>query len=177
MALRKLFPKRLFDGVKMPFRILPISPKPYLTPPESSEKGFLRRFFEARGVYGHPDILSLPTGDKLRDKLKDISTVDIDANHPTAPDASGISVNDARKILRASQMEKVKAKLRDIPHSSISYSHYFGICLQHCDHNQRQATEFAEILDHSGNVIVLGDVVFLHPEQVGLFKKANHFFP
>ncbi|ESW08563.1 hypothetical protein PHAVU_009G056000 [Phaseolus vulgaris] len=165
MALGKLSSKRLFDCVKMSFRILPNSPKPtspchYLISPESSEKGFFGRFLEARGLYGHSNVLSLPA----ENKLKDIgATVDLDVNHPNI---SGISVNDARKILRTSHMEKVKAKLRDIPHTSISYSHYFQICLQHCDHNHRQATEFAEILDHSGNVIVFGNVVFLHPEQV-----------
>jgi len=169
MAPGKVFPKRLFDAVKMSLRTV-------LTSPESSDKSFFRRFLEVRSVYGHSDIPSLPARDKLRDKFKGIGTVDLNVNHPTAPDASRIFINDARKTLRTLQMEKVKAKLRDIPHTSISYSHYFGICLQHCDYNQRQATEFAETLDHSGNVIVSGDVVFLRPEQVGLFKSKQLFF-
>ncbi|KAK7352357.1 hypothetical protein VNO80_17777 [Phaseolus coccineus] len=168
MALGKLFPKRLFNCVEMSFRTLPISSKPtspchHLISPKSSDKGFFDRFLKARGMYRHFNILSLLAGNKLKGIG---TTVDLDVNHPTASDSSGISVNDARKILRTSQMEKVKAKLRDITHTSISYSHYFRICLQHCDHNQRQATEFAKILDHSGDVIVLGNVVFLHPEQV-----------
>ncbi|CAJ1973332.1 unnamed protein product [Sphenostylis stenocarpa] len=167
MAFRKVFPKRLFDGVKMSFRTLPTFPEPtslhyYLTSPESPHNGYFRRFLEARSECRHSDILPLPVGDKL----KVINTVDLDSNYPTAPHGMGISVNDARKILRASQMEKVKAKLRDIPHTSISYAHYFRLCLQFCDHNQCQAAEFAKILDHSGNVIVLGDVVLLRPEQL-----------
>ncbi|CAJ1973331.1 unnamed protein product [Sphenostylis stenocarpa] len=151
----------------MSFPTPPISPGPislqqYLTSPESSHNGFFRRFLEARSGCRHSDILPLPVGDKL----KVINTVDLDSNHPMAPNGMGISANDARKILRASQMEKVKAKLRDIPHTSISYAHYFRLCLQFCDHNQCQAAEFAKILDHSGNVVVLGDVVLLRPEQI-----------
>ena len=38
--------------------------------------------------------------------------------------------------------------------------------------NEDQGAEFAKMLDDSGNVIVLGNVVFLRPEQVQ-FKKEN----
>lgn len=123
------------------------------SPPESS--GFLHHFLKVRSACGHFDNPSFSEGGKL----KGIRTDDLDVNHPTARDVGGISINDARKI-REWQMEKVKAKLRDIPHTSIYYSHCFQICLQHCDHNQDQATEFAETLNHSGDVIVFGDVVF-----------------
>ncbi|KAL5558097.1 hypothetical protein UlMin_034308 [Ulmus minor] len=77
----------------------------------------------------------------------------------------GLSVSDARKILRLSQVEKLKAKLREIPKSSISYSDFSRICVESCE-NQDQGNEFAKMLDESGNVIVLGNIVFLRPEQV-----------
>ncbi|TKY75129.1 Calcium uniporter protein 4 [Spatholobus suberectus] len=151
MALGKVFPKRLFDCFKTTSRSLSNSSKAnihreYLASPESGDKGFFRRFLEGRGLYSHSEILSLPAG--------------------TAPNGAGISVKDARKILRASQVEKLREKLRDIPHTSISYAHYFRICVQVCDHNEHQGAEFAKTFDDSGNVIVLGNVVFLRPEQV-----------
>ncbi|KAK7409986.1 hypothetical protein VNO78_00438 [Psophocarpus tetragonolobus] len=168
MAAGKVLPKRVFHGFKITFRSLPNIHRHYLSSPspDSGDKGFFRRFLEARSVYRHPDILSLPVGEHL--KLKGFNTVDfdVDANHPTPSNGYRISLEEARKILRSSQIEKLKAKLRDIPHSSISYAHYFQICLQLCHHNQRQAAEFANLLDHSGNVIVFGNVVFLRPEQV-----------
>ncbi|TKY57744.1 Calcium uniporter protein 4 [Spatholobus suberectus] len=62
-------------------------------------------------------------------------------------------------------MEKVKAKLRNVPESSIPYSEFLRICVESCE-NRDQGAEFAKILDDSGNVIVLGNAVFLRPEQV-----------
>ena len=72
-------------------------------------------------------------------------------------------------------MEKLKAKLREIPKSSISYSEFVRVCVQGCE-NEDQGAEFAKMLDDSGNVIVLGNVVFLRPEQVPFFKKKNFNF-
>ena len=62
-------------------------------------------------------------------------------------------------------MEKLKVKLREIPKTSISYSEFVRICVEGCK-NEDQGAEFAKMLDESGNVIVLGNVVFLRPEQV-----------
>ncbi|KAG4200211.1 hypothetical protein ERO13_A05G196600v2 [Gossypium hirsutum] len=76
-----------------------------------------------------------------------------------------VSVEDARKLLRASQIQKLKAKLREIPKSSISYYEFVQICLDGCG-NEAQGLELAKVLDHSGNVIVLGNVVFLRPEEL-----------
>ncbi|XP_061375297.1 calcium uniporter protein 4, mitochondrial-like [Gastrolobium bilobum] len=203
MALRKLFTKRLFNGSKttMPsttleHRIVSSPPlqqarfspnhREYLASPDSADKGFFRRFFLRRAVYhsGHtrlPEFLSIPVGEKLREKLKGINNIAGvgdrlklgDVNLTPVPAQStgdsvygnGISVKDARKILRASQVEKVKAKLRDIPESSICYSEFLRICVESCQ-NHDQGVEFAKILDDCGNVIVLGNVVFLRPEQV-----------
>lgn len=150
----------------------------YLTSPENSSSfdgGFFRRFFLRRAVYhsGTARLLSLPVGEKLREKLKGINSAgDRDRLHlapvPEAGDpviGSGITVAEVRKVLRASQMEKVKAKLRDIAENSVSYSEFVRICVE-CSQNHEQGVEFAKMLDDSGNVIVLGNVVFLRPEQV-----------
>ncbi|KAK7310452.1 hypothetical protein RJT34_07990 [Clitoria ternatea] len=192
MALRKLFTKRALDASKTTtsFKHSLVSSPPSdanfhrenLTSSDSADKGFFRRFLLRRAVYHSgpsklPEIFSLPVGERLREKLKGINKGAGDGNRFSLSDVSlapiggdlvygnGISVNDAKKILRASQMEKVKAKLRNVPEGSVSYSEFLRICGEACE-NDEQGAEFAKILDECGNVIVLGNVVFLRPEQV-----------
>nr|XP_016507224.1 PREDICTED: calcium uniporter protein 4, mitochondrial-like [Nicotiana tabacum] len=71
-----------------------------------------------------------------------------------------ITVNDAKKKLRFSQLEKVRLRLRDMPMNSISYSKFVEIYSEVCS-NREQGLEFAKMLDDSGSVIVL-----LRPHQV-----------
>ncbi|KAJ1393192.1 putative calcium uniporter protein [Sesbania bispinosa] len=213
MALRKFLTKRLFDGSKTTMPSTPLehtiassSPlqqtivppnyasktnfhREYLTSPDSADKGFFRRFLLRNAVYHSgtarlPEFLTLPVGEKLREKLKVINNItgagdrlrlgDLNLTPQPAPEpisagdsvyGNGISVEDAKKILKASQMEKLKAKLKAIPESSVSHSQFLQICVESCQ-NHDQGAEFAKMLDDSGNVIVLGNVVFLRPEQV-----------
>jgi hypothetical protein len=202
MALRKTLAKRLFDGcrVSSPSVTLEHSPisspslqslvppnasktnfhREYITSPDSAKKGFFRRFLHLRDLNQSatrlPEFLSLPVGDKLREKLRAINITGdhlrLDGLSPpkkeqdlSADSMYGVTVNDARKILRLAQMERLRAKLREIPKSSISYSDFVRICAEGFE-NEDQGVEFAKMLDESGNVIVLGNVVFLRPEQV-----------
>lgn len=198
MALRKVLAKRLLDGGRVISQSVTqeISPsiksvvpqnaatakfhREYVTSPDSGEKGFFRRFFHRRALNQSasrlPEFLSLPVGEKLREKLRgtDITgdRLHLDALRPPAPDPAaagdslfGLTVNDTKKILRLSHLEKLKSKLRAIPENSISYSEFSQICVEICE-NENQGAEFAKMLDESGNVIVLGNVVFLRPEQV-----------
>ena len=177
MALRKILAKRLISdarGAKSPPSI-PLR-REHLTSPESGEKGFFRRVLHRRAV-GHsaarlPEFLSLPIGEKIRETLRgsDIAGDRLGLGFLSPPAAIGdsqfgLSVSDARKILRLAQMEKLKAKLREASESSIPYSEFSRICVEACE-NEEQGAEFAKMLDQSGNVIVLGNVVFLRPEQV-----------
>lgn len=70
-----------------------------------------------------------------------------------------ISVKDVRKILRSSQLKKLKATLRKIPETSISSPEYVRIYVEGCE-NEDQGSEFARKLGDSGNIIVLGNMVF-----------------
>ncbi|KAF3446276.1 hypothetical protein FNV43_RR11455 [Rhamnella rubrinervis] len=153
--------------------------KEHLTSPDSAEKGFFRRFLHRRALdlsaSRLPEFLSVPVGETLRDKLRGINIpgdrLRLEELSPPAPDPvigeslHGLSVDDARKILRLAQVEKLKAKLRDIPQGSIPYSEFSRICVEVCE-NEEQGVESAKMLDASGNVIVLGNIVFLRPEQV-----------
>ncbi|KAK7291167.1 hypothetical protein RIF29_06096 [Crotalaria pallida] len=188
MALRKLFTKRLFDGSKTTVPFATVVPptvsktnfphREYLaSPPESIGKGLFRRFLLRRAVYTSsptklPEFLSVPVGEKLREKLRGINN-DTKNNISCVGDQldlfplqSGMTVEDARKVMRATQMEKVKVRLREVPESSITYSEFMKICVEGCGNNNDQGAEFAKVLDECGNVIVLGDVVFVRPEQV-----------
>ncbi|WCJ35296.1 hypothetical protein M5689_016560 [Euphorbia peplus] len=186
MALRKLLSKRLTAGYRTtsPPAVSPISSP---VPPNVARSNFLkesstspdssnfRRFLHRRAMNQLPKFLSMPVGEKLKESLKSINggeRIRFDGLALPVKDVVGgdvnpfgISVEDAKKILRVSQMEKVKMKLREIPGSSIEYGEFVKICVDECG-NEDDGVQFAKMLDHSGNVIVLGNIVFLRPEQV-----------
>ncbi|TYJ35047.1 hypothetical protein E1A91_A05G209900v1 [Gossypium mustelinum] len=187
MALRKILGKRPLScyGITSSLATVENSPislhtaprREYVALPDSGERGFFRRFFHLRPLEqpspGFPKIFSVPVGEKLIEKLRGINISGnqlrlegITQPRPLPMDARAkVSVEDARKLLRASQIQKLKAKLREIPKSSISYYEFVQICLDGCG-NEAQGLELAKVLDHSGNVIVLGNVVFLRPEEL-----------
>lgn len=156
----------------------------YISSPESTEKSLFRRFLQRRAINQTatrlPEFLSLPVGDKLRETLKSMNIAGdrlrlgglaspVQNPATTTVSSYGITVQYARKVLRLSQVEKLKLKLREIPKNSISYSEFVGFCVDGCE-NEEQGVEFAKLLDESGNVIVLGNLVFLRPEQVLYFS-------
>ncbi|KAK3231549.1 hypothetical protein Dsin_003430 [Dipteronia sinensis] len=207
MALRKTIEKRLLNGgygygysnrLSSPAVSLDHSPstytlvppnavktnfhREYITAPESAGKGFFRRFLQRRAINQSAssmftEFLSLPVGDKLREKLRKMNVniagdrlrlemIPTPVQTPASRESSvGLTVQDARKLLKLSQVEKLKMKLREIPVGSISYDRFVRICVDECE-NKEQGLEFAKLLDESGNVIVLGNVVFLRPEEV-----------
>ncbi|XP_057530145.1 calcium uniporter protein 2, mitochondrial isoform X2 [Amaranthus tricolor] len=87
------------------------------------------------------------------------------AHEEKAPEV-GLSVKEVRKLLRASQMEMIKEKLRDIGRDWVTYKEYVEIIEKSCGGNKEDALLFAKNLDDSGNVIVLGNAVCLRPHQV-----------
>ncbi|XP_065880632.1 calcium uniporter protein 4, mitochondrial-like [Euphorbia lathyris] len=154
--------------------------KEYLNSLESSERGFFRRFLHRRSINQLdgpvPKFLSMPVGEKLKERLKSITVDGIRfdglALLPPAKESEDIdlncfriSVEEARKILRLSHMEKLKLRLRQIPESSIQYHELVQICVEEFG-NEIEGVEFAKTLDKCGNVMILGSIVFLRPEQV-----------
>ena len=109
----------------------------------------------------------MPVGDKLREKLWPIHFVSSENQIRFDPpeSVSGISVHEARKILRSARLEKLRSTLKQIPANSVEYSQFVKICSDVCE-NDEQGVECAKMLDQAGNVIVLGNIVFLHPDQV-----------
>ncbi|KAL7154693.1 hypothetical protein ABFS83_03G018200 [Erythranthe nasuta] len=127
-----------------------------------------------------PGMRFLPTGEKLLEKLREMDIARdrfrLDSLRPAEeapppppppppPTEGSLTVKDAVKILRISQLETVKLRLRQIEKDCVSYSEFLEICGQDCSSTD-QRLEFAKMLDQSGSVIVLGNIVFLKPEKV-----------
>uniref|UniRef100_A0A7N0ZVQ2 Calcium uniporter protein C-terminal domain-containing protein n=1 Tax=Kalanchoe fedtschenkoi TaxID=63787 RepID=A0A7N0ZVQ2_KALFE len=166
--------------------LLPTSPsktehsRSYITSPDpTSNPTFFQRLFHRRSLYQSssrlPELFSIPIGDKLRETLKRINSVSandrIRFNELAPPAPSRISVDDARKILRLAQVEKMKLALRRIQKSAISYAEYVRLCVEECG-DEEQGLEFSKLMDATGNVIVLGNTVFLCPDQVAKMVRT-----
>ena len=119
------------------------------------------------GRFRSPQLAGRNLLDKLRTMGVAHNRIRLDGLTPPPPMemVDTVTVKDARKLLKVAQVEMVKAKLRETRKSCITFSEFIGICDEHCS-DQDQAVEIAKMLDDSAAVIVLGDVVFLRPEQV-----------
>lgn len=78
-----------------------------------------------------------------------------------------VSLVEVRKLARASLVAVVRARLATVEKSCIAYSEFVRICCEAS--NSEQGLEIARSLDESGVVVVLGNVVFLRPEEVFFF--------
>jgi hypothetical protein len=198
MAFRKTLAQRLFNITKVSTQTLPncrISSSSVRTraPPDPDKTsivtdprdgGIFRRFLHKRSVALDPELRSLSVGENLMGKLKSIGIardrIRLDGLSPPPPAVTcteeGLTVENARKLLRVAQLEAVKARLREIPKSWIPYSDFVRVCREGCL-DPDQGLWLAKTLDESGNVIVLGNVVFLRPEQVFIsFPRPSFFF-
>lgn len=80
---------------------------------------------------------------------------------------SDVAVSDVRKLLKVAKLELVKSKLREVSENWITYDKFLQICKEFC-YDDDQAKWTAKMLDDSAAVIVLGDVVFLRPDEVNI---------
>ncbi|KAL7603508.1 hypothetical protein Lser_V15G20454 [Lactuca serriola] len=144
-------------------------PEPDGVTPDPEHGSILRRFLQRRPLYlssssALPQIFR-PGGEKLLERLKEMDI----ARNRTRLDGlitpPSLTVADAKKILRASQLEIVKSKLRNTQKNRVSYDEFIQICVDECS-NRDQGVDLAKVLDDSGSVLILGTIVFLKPEQV-----------
>ncbi|KAF6149675.1 hypothetical protein GIB67_017408 [Kingdonia uniflora] len=149
---------------------------------DSSNKngGFFKWFLQKRDLvqsvkFKSPDFKSMMMGDKLMDKIMGLNRdqfsspqfkyqPELKPQLVNLDPIQGITVKDAKKLLRLAQLEMLKSTLRRIPKSSISHSEFVKICVQ--ESSEDQGLGLAKCLDDFGAVIVLGEKVFLRPEQV-----------
>lgn len=150
--------------------------------PDPGDDGIFRRYLHRQSAATPSAARFLPTGEKLLEKLRemDISRDRIRLDGLRRPEAAeepreeSLTVTDARKILRLSQLEMVKSKLRQMEKDFVTYPEFLEICAKECL-SPELGREFAKVLDESGSVIVLGNVVFLRPEQVAALSPSLYF--
>ncbi|KAI3978780.1 hypothetical protein MKX01_015955 [Papaver californicum] len=190
LSLRKPFASSFLEETLVP----PDSSKTtfnreYVSVPDSTDHGFFRKFLQKRTFY-QSEVQPLPNGESFMEKLKSMDInrdrIRLDGLSPpmlpsmekrnspsswssrttvaTTLDGIVISVDDAKKLLKLSQLETLKSILRKIPRDSITYPEFLQICVDSKGINQ--GSELAKTLDESGSVIVLGNIVFLRPEQL-----------
>ncbi|POO02601.1 Coiled-coil domain containing protein 109, C-terminal [Trema orientale] len=197
MACKKSLAQRLFNIYKFSTKSLtscrispstaqnrvPRSPNRSNLAPDPGDNAVFSRFFHKRATQP-AELRSLPTGENLIEKLREIGIgrdrIRLDGLTPppsppaTASERPGLTVEEARKLLRVTQLEAVKSRLREVQKSWISYPEFIRICEEGCS-DPDQAREFAKMLDDSGSVVVFGNTVLLRPEQVA--KAIQELIP
>ncbi|XP_023533353.1 calcium uniporter protein 2, mitochondrial-like [Cucurbita pepo subsp. pepo] len=150
---------------------------------DPGDNAVFRRFLHKRAVSKpaiSPELRELAAAGNMVEKFKSLGIapdrIRLDCLRPPACGSlaldsdrcnvkNGLTVEDARKLLKVARIEMVKWKLREIQKSWVPYSEFVRVCCQGCD-DPVQGLEIARMLDESGTVIVLGNVVYLWPEQV-----------
>ncbi|KAG8092160.1 hypothetical protein GUJ93_ZPchr0012g20560 [Zizania palustris] len=138
----------------------------------------LRRFLQEQPAFRPavpPDRRFMPLADRIRDLGVAFPRINLDGLVPPAPPAPAmreeepraavsLTVEEARKVLRATQMEAARARLRASGAGTVPYAEFLRLC---CDAAGPDAgPSVARALDESGSVIALGKTVFLRPEMV-----------
>ncbi|KAL5223466.1 hypothetical protein ABZP36_010105 [Zizania latifolia] len=142
----------------------------------------LRRFLQEQPAFRTavpPDRGFMPLADRIRDLGFAFPRINLDGLVPPAPPApapaplareeepraaASLTVEEARKVLRATQMEAARARLRASGAGTVPYAEFLRLC---CDAAGPDAgPSVARALDESGSVIALGKTVFLRPEMV-----------
>ncbi|KAD6795937.1 hypothetical protein R6Q59_016184 [Mikania micrantha] len=145
--------------------IIPPDPE-VVAPIPSDQDSIFGQFLHRRPLYlsspsALPEILR-PGGEKLLQRLREM---DIARNRDLLRKDRQLTATDAKKMIRASRMEALKLKLRSSKKNHVTYDEFIEICVDECC-DRDQGVDVANVLDKSGCVIVLGNIVFLKPEQV-----------
>ncbi|URD97368.1 hypothetical protein MUK42_29847 [Musa troglodytarum] len=88
-------------------------------------------------------------------------------------DEKRVSLEEIRKVVRASQVAAARERLGATGESSVPYREFVRICCEAS--GSEQGLEIARSLDESGVVIVIGNIVFLRPDEV--VKSIENMIP
>ncbi|KAE8693288.1 pentatricopeptide repeat-containing protein [Hibiscus syriacus] len=159
-----------------------MAPDPRDCKGDSNGNGVFRRFLHKVSRIS-PAMTTLPMGKNLKERLKEIDMskdrIRLDGLGPhitvklAVPEVVSLSIQEAKKLLRVAQLEVVQTRLRETGRTWISYLDFIQICGESCSDPER-GLQFAKLLDESGSVIVLGNVVVLRPDQVDKFSPNNY---
>ncbi|KAI3997644.1 hypothetical protein MKX01_011061 [Papaver californicum] len=150
----------------------------YVSVPDSTtDHGFFRKFLQKR-IFYQSEVQPLPNGENFMEKLK---SMDINRDRirldglsppmlPSLDKRNSPSSWSSRTTVATTldgiviSLETLISTLRKIPRDSITYPEFLQICVDSTGINQ--GPKLAQTLDESGSVIVLGNIVFLRPEQL-----------
>ncbi|RRT74161.1 hypothetical protein B296_00006167 [Ensete ventricosum] len=79
-------------------------------------------------------------------------------------DEKRVSLEEIKKVVRASQVAAARERLGATGKRSVPYREFVRICCE--SSSSEQGFEIARSLEESGVVIVIGNTVFLRPEEV-----------
>ncbi|XP_062210435.1 calcium uniporter protein 2, mitochondrial-like [Phragmites australis] len=108
---------------------------------------------------------ALPVGDQLFHRLQLDGLIPPVSTITRPPEEVGVTVEQARKVARAAEMEVARTRLRANEQSVVSGSEFGALCVDIAG-GVEGGRRLARALDESGVVIVLGDAVFLRPDMV-----------
>lgn len=183
---------RISSSSMSPRKLVPPHPDDKIAP-DPGNNGIIRRFIHRRLIgtspATSPDLRSLPTGESLIEKIREMdvnkSRIKLDGflpplemrpePEPEVTTEGNLTLADAKKLFKVSQLEMVKLRLKQTEKNCVSYPEFVQICSGISSSND-SGIELAKILDDSGTVLVLGNVVFLRPDQVGFLSLLFSFF-
>eukprot|EP01018_Ginkgo_biloba_P015915 Gb_35764 [translate_table: standard] len=136
--------------------------------------GFLlhrRELVRVRHSQLHPSLIFF--GDRLREELQNTksdakeglsSCLDENAHPPKGQ----VSAKDAERLLRFARLGAVEKRLQKLSHECISYKELLQICMdsaaEYC--SEEEAENMANLLDQSGEIMIMGHNVYLHPHKI-----------
>eukprot|EP00253_Pinus_taeda_P033290 PITA_33290 len=125
-------------------------------------------FLQRRAAVMPAQSLARPTvihGDCWADEMKNLNKTARDhLRLDFRPPGEHMSAEEKRRLLRLVQMDDLKRTLRQIPNACISRKELLQICMDSTD--EEHGKEVMKSLDKSGQVFIVGDCVYLRPEQV-----------
>ncbi|WMV18427.1 hypothetical protein MTR67_011812 [Solanum verrucosum] len=181
MAFKKTLPQRIFSAYKFSAPSLTLTCRitsSTMVEAKSTDKNTDPRRFLYQSMVSSPEIQgSLAMEEKLRHRLPGMDIISRDRvrlinevlllpRPPPRQESLDVgSMTDARKTLKLSQLEMLKSRLRKMEKSWILFAEFIEICKETCLDDD-QCLQFVKKMDESGDVIVLGNLVFLRPDQV-----------
>ncbi|EFH45278.1 transcription factor [Arabidopsis lyrata subsp. lyrata] len=137
--------------------------------PEPGDLTISQRFLHKFSMNGIDTTSKMSMGESLMGKLKEMDVnkdrIRLDGLSHPKEETLGLTLQDVKKLLRASEIEVVKTKLLETGKIWIRYSDFVRVCSD-SSLDPSQGPLIAKMLDDSGNVIVLGNSVCLRPDQV-----------
>lgn len=154
--------------------------------PSSPSAFGLRRFLQEQPAFrpAVPPDRFMPLADRIRDLGVGFAfpRINLDGLVPPAappkreagaalPPPASLTVEEARKVLRATQMEAARARIRASGAGAVPYAEFLRLCCDAAGHDAGPSV--ARALDESGSVIVLGKTVFLRPDMEKIERNGG----